>query len=231
MILKRIKRYLDNSVDRELFVAANLLKINPGQKILDAGCGDQKYRKYCSNLNYFAQDFGKYSSDEKLMIGSAGIGGNDGYKYGPLDFIGNIWEIDSPDGEFDVILCTEVLEHIAYPNETIEEFSRLLRQGGRLILTAPSNCLRHMDPYFYSSGFSDRWFDEILTKNGLKILTIEPVGDYFRWMAVEIFRSIRFAKLSAFFLTPALIYFSLRRKTQLSVDTLCMGYHVVAIKQ
>jgi SAM-dependent methyltransferase len=77
-----------------------------------------------------------------------------------------------------IILCTEVFEHIPYPIETLKEFSRLLKKDGKLLLTAPSNCLRHMDPYFFYSGFSDRWYEKFLNDNGFELESIEAVGDY-----------------------------------------------------
>jgi len=75
-------------------------------------------------------------------------------------------EVGEKDGFFDAILCTEVFEHIPFPIETTKEFARLLKPGGKLILTAPANCLRHMDPYFFYSGFSDRFFEKILGDAG-----------------------------------------------------------------
>lgn len=39
------------------------------------------------------------------------------------------------DGSFDLILCTEVLEHLQSPHIAISEFRRVLKQGGLLILT------------------------------------------------------------------------------------------------
>ena len=42
--------------------------------------------------------------------------------------MGDIWDIKEKNNVFDAILCTEVFEHIPYPNETIKEFSRLLKK-------------------------------------------------------------------------------------------------------
>lgn len=231
-MLGKLKRHLNNQHARDEFVEAQLLKIAPGSLILDAGCGSQRYRNLCKNLVYRAQDFGQYTTDEKRLLGTAGVGGLEGYNYGKLDYIGDIWNIDESDSTFDAILCTEVLEHIPYPVETIREFFRLLKPGGTLILTAPSNCLRHMDPYFFYSGFSDRWFEKILVESGFGTLRLEPVGDYYLWMAVEIARTIR---VNGFFagvvMLPAFVYFLMKRPTRISIDSLCMGYHVVATKE
>ncbi len=40
-----------------------------------------------------------------------------------------------PDASYDVVLCTEVLEHLHTPHKAIAEFRRILTPGGRLILT------------------------------------------------------------------------------------------------
>jgi len=230
-IIKSLYKNLNNQYARDQFVI-NQLKLLPDQfKILDAGCGSQRYRKYCEHLDYKAQDFGQYRTDEKKMLGAERADGTDVYPYGKLDYIGDIWKIDAGDKTFDAILCTEVIEHVPYPNEAIREFSRLLKPKGKLILTAPSNCLRHMDPYFFYSGFSDRWFEKILSENNLIIESLEAVGDYYSWLAVEMARTATshsiFAKIS---LAPAFLYFYNKKKTTLSTDTLCMGYHVVAKK-
>ena len=228
-----VKKFNDNYVRTE-WVKTKLKNLSANSKILDAGCGSQQYRKFCDHLNYKGQDFGKYTVDQKKIIGSKddGLGANLDYDYGKLDYIGNVWNINEDDNFFDVILCTEVLEHITKPINTIKEFSRLLKPGGTLILTAPSNCLRHMDPYFFYTGFSDRWFEKILIENGFVIKEIQQIGDYYSWLSTEMARTILnhnfFTKLILF---PAFLYFYYKKETKKSLDTLCSGYHVLAIKK
>lgn len=225
---------LDNLNERTEWVSKQLQNIHNESVLLDAGCGSQQFRKFCNHLTYKGQDFGQYVSDEKKMINSenGGLGGEGGYKYGELDYIGDIWDIKEDDNSFDAILCTEVFEHIPYPNETLREFSRLLKPGGTLILTAPSACLRHMDPYFFYSGFSDRWYEKFLEDNGFDIQEITPVGDYYSWLGVEMARTgLAHSIVAKVMLFPAFLYFFSKKKTKISIDTLCMGYHVLAKKR
>jgi len=226
--LKDAPRKLNNQFERDDFVIEQLARLPAGALILDAGCGSQRYREHCGHLNYKAQDFGQYKSDLKQMIGGD-VEGPDGYPYGKLDYVGNIWDIDEKSETFDAILCTSVLEHVPYPTETLREFSRLLKSGGTLILTAPGTCFRHMDPYFFFAGFSDRWFEKFLTENQLEIKELKPQGDYYSWLAVEMARTAMthsiFAKI---WLAPAFLYYYNKKKTPLSVDTMCMDYQVVA---
>jgi len=232
-MLKKIKRslrqLLNNEVDRDIWVKHQLARLPADQKILDAGCGSQRYREFCSHLEYFGQDFGKCREDE--MDSFAGY--KEAYRYGELDYVGNIWEINEKDEFFDAILCTEVLEHIPYPHETLREFSRLLKSGGKLIMTVPSNCLRHMDPYFFSSGYSNRFLEYFLNQYNFES-EIEVVGDYYKWMMVELSRTMRTQGIfSWLILAPAFLYFYIRQRSpsEQSRNSLCFGYHVVATKK
>jgi SAM-dependent methyltransferase len=229
IIMDAIKKHLSNEYIRRDFVKYQLQQIPAGTKLLDAGCGSQQYRCYCNHLDYKSQDFAQYSVD--LVTSFTDGKGKDSYTYGEIDYIGNIWDIPVEENLFDTVLCTEVFEHILYPNETVREFSRILKINGKLILTAPSNCLRHFDPYFFYTGFSDNYFRQILSKNGFRIDLIEPVGDYYSWLAVELARTMKLhGVIWAFLIFPAFLFYALRQKTEKSVNTLCMGYHIVACK-
>ena len=232
--VRTIVKSLDNLNQRVVFVERELKSLPAKSLLLDAGCGSQQFRKYAEHLEYRGQDFGSYSSDEKQTFAtpsSADQEKSKTYEYGELDYEGNIWEIKEASDTFDAILCTEVFEHIQFPAESVKEFHRLLKPGAKLILTVPSNCLRHMDPYFFFSGFSDRWLLSTLSSAGFEEIKIEPVGDYYRWLAVEIMRTmVGHGIVARLFLPLAFIYYYSKKPTRSSVDTLCMGYHVTATK-
>ena len=229
-LLDRLRRLVNNEYARREWVKSRLFEIPSGSLILDAGCGGQQYREFCEHLKYFSQDFGQYSTDKKDSY----TAGKTAYKYGKLDYTGNIWKINEKDSFFDTVLCTEVFEHIPFPNETVTEFSRLLKAGGRVILTVPSNCLRHMDPYFFYSGFSDRYLELVLKNNGFVEIAIEPVGSYHNWLMVEEARCMRHQGFMAMlFLLPAFAYHYMRQRNPglKEIYTLCSGYHVTAVKK
>lgn len=42
-----------------------------------------------------------------------------------------------PSGTFDAIVCSDVIEHVRHPEQLVEEANRVLRSGGRVIVTTP----------------------------------------------------------------------------------------------
>ena len=60
---------------------------------------------------------------------------------GKISFVKHYIErtLPFPSGEFDCITALAVLEHLEYPREIIGECYRILKPGGRIIVTVPSN--------------------------------------------------------------------------------------------
>jgi SAM-dependent methyltransferase len=48
-----------------------------------------------------------------------------------------------PDNSFDVIVCTEVLEHVANPFAAVAEINRILKPTGQVYVTTPFNFRIH----------------------------------------------------------------------------------------
>lgn len=225
----------DNDSNRESWLENQLNNIPHGHRILDAGAGTQKYRKYCKHLEYVSQDFGEYDGkgDEKaLQTGE--------FDYGNLDIISDITEIPEPDASFDVIMCTEVLEHLTDPVKAIKEFSRLLKPNGQLIITAPFCSLTHFAPYHFSSGFNKYWYENHLNTYGFENLEITTNGNYFDYLGQEMARLPFVSKsysgqkpsslelFSMLIVQKMLLKFS--KEDNGSSELLCFGYHVHAQK-
>ncbi len=52
-------------------------------------------------------------------------------------------------GEFDVVLCTQVLEYVPSPQKVVDEMRRVLRPGGYLFLSVPAVFPRDSDPEYW----------------------------------------------------------------------------------
>jgi ubiquinone/menaquinone biosynthesis C-methylase UbiE len=225
-----------NEQQRIDWISSALKKVADGSRILDAGAGEQQYKKYCDHLNYVSQDFAQYKPDQLdngLQMPS--------WDYGKLDIVSDITAIPEPNESFDAILCTEVFEHIPHPILAIKEFSRLIKKNGTLILTAPFCSMTHFAPYHYYSGFNHFFYEKHLIENGFEIKTIECNGNYFDYVNQEISRSPYIAneyanakismieKIALKIVGKMLLRFS--KKDKGSSELLNFGFHIVAIKK
>jgi SAM-dependent methyltransferase len=163
-----------NASRRDAWVAANARNAAPGSRVLDAGAGPGRYRSLFSHCRYEAHDFA-------LEPSTAG-------NYTELDYISDITAISAPDGTFDVVLCTEVLEHVPEPIEGIRELARLLRDGGTLLLTAPLGSHLHQQPFHFYGGFTPHWYRRFLPAAGLTVTAIEPNLGFFSMFGQETIR-------------------------------------------
>ena len=48
------------------------------------------------------------------------------------------YSLPCTDGEFDIVLCLETIEHVSQPERLIVELERVTRSGGKLILSTPN---------------------------------------------------------------------------------------------
>jgi len=220
---------------RAAWLQEALSAIPANNRILDAGAGTQQYRRFCKHLEYVSQDFGEYDGkgdDAALQPGQ--------FDYGKLDIVCDITAIPEPDASFDAIMCTEVLEHLPNPAMAIKEFSRLLKPGGQLIVTAPFCSLTHFAPYHFCSGFNKYWYESHLPEVGFEDVKIRGNGNYFEYIAQEVRRirsvSRRYSKSRPNLFELFCIFIVVRMLSRLdkkdngSSELLCYGYHVHAIK-
>lgn len=77
-----------------------------------------------------------------------------------VDVVASVYELPFKNAEFDMVLCISVLEHLEDPPRAIKEMERVLRVGGRIIVSVPFMFPIHDSP-------DDYWR---FTKFGLKKL-------------------------------------------------------------
>ncbi len=228
--------YNFNQIERDRWVTKQAGCISNGSSVLDVGAGSGRYRSLFDHCDYKAQDFGQ----EPGTIG----------KYTKLDYECDITTIPAPDDSFDVVLCTEVLEHVPKPIKVIHELSRILKPGGKLILTAPLASFLHQEPFHFYGGYTPYWYRRFLPEAGLDVINIEANRGFFSLFGQE---SRRFGALIAphrtfrsgwywplltllwlisfpfcYFLFPLLGSFLDRLEFEKSAT---VGYHVIAVKQ
>lgn len=224
-----------NSPKRSKWLKEALDKIPAGKKILDAGAGELRNKEKCTHLDYTSQDLGTYD----------GVGDRSGlqtevWDTSGIDIQSDITNIPIESESFDVVLCTEVLEHVPYPIDAVKELARVLKKNGELILTAPFCSLTHFAPQHFYSGFNKYFYERILLDHGLEILECSPNGNYFHYLAQELERLPRMmgdVGKKPSLITKVIIKVLTKICVKVGVldsktsDVLCFGYHIRARKK
>ena len=144
-------------------VAGSLPK---GAALLDAGAGECAYKRLFPHCDYKAID---------LAVGESR------WNYGNLDYVGPLHDMPIQDATFNAVLCTQVLEHLEWPRESVREMHRVLKPGGRLFLTAPMAQAEHQAPHDYFR-YTSYGLESICRHAGFGEIAIRPLGGlYARW--------------------------------------------------
>ncbi len=100
-------------------------------RVLDIGCGDKPYEPF----------FAPYASEYV---------GVDAVESQWTDLVGTIEALPVPDASFDVVLCTQVLEHCDDPAAAVRELRRVVAPGGCVLASTHGVYVYHPVPH-------DRW--------------------------------------------------------------------------
>ncbi len=176
-----LRRVFDfGQCERDLWVSDQAKSFPPGTKVLDVGAGPCRYRDAFAHCDYKSQDFCQHTGSTSGPLADKGI-----FKYGPIDYVSDATSIPVADCSFDVVLCTETLEHVPEPSKVIHEIARILRPGGRLLLTAPLGSGLHQEPFHFYGGFTPYWYRRFLPEAGLEEIVVEPNGGFFKHYGQE----------------------------------------------
>jgi SAM-dependent methyltransferase len=107
--------------------------------------------------------------------------------------VGDIQAIDHEDASFDTVISCETIEHVPEPRRAVGELARVLKPGGRLLLTTP-NYLGMMGLYRFYLRLAGRRFTEEgqpinnfmllpltwvwIARSGLRVSEVDAVGHY-----------------------------------------------------
>ncbi len=164
----RLKRYATNLKISDYFILSHItafvgeqvpLAVRTGTKVLDIGCGEQPLRERVEALGgiYTGADIAQNSTTT-------------------VDCICPITSIPLPDASVDVILCTEVMEHVPETEEAFVEMARVLRPGGTLILTTPFLYPLHEEPHDFVR-LTPYQIERGARLAGLEVVSMEKAGN------------------------------------------------------
>jgi SAM-dependent methyltransferase len=160
-----LQAFLGKGFNRPLiydFIAPRAHGLPNGAAVLDAGSGTAPYRELFAHCSYSTTDWENSIYDESRQA----------------DYIGSLESLPVPDGAFDVVVLTEVLEHVEEPVAALTELRRVLRSGGRLWMTTPMVWQLHEEPYdFYR--YTSHGLRSLLGRSGFAEIDVQPLSGYF----------------------------------------------------
>jgi SAM-dependent methyltransferase len=123
-----------------LTVDFGLFPIHAGDDVLDLGCGFGRhaFEAYRRGANVVAVD----RSPEEVAQVNTMFRAMEAEGEAPAGLLaravrGDLTALPFPDASFDVVMASEVLEHIPADEQAIAEIARVLRPGGRVAVTVP----------------------------------------------------------------------------------------------
>ncbi len=122
-------------------------------RVLDVGCGTKPYRHLVPAEDYVGLDL---DTPELRHLGAA-----------DLYYAGGRFPV--PDESFDAVICSQVLEHIFTPADFLGEIRRVLRPGGRLLLTTPFAWDEHSQPHDFAR-YSSFGLRAVLEQAGFEVV-------------------------------------------------------------
>lgn len=132
---QRLRRMLANEADmsfkRRAEAVFRFIDVQPGDRILDAGCGRGFYLNFLRAL-YPEADVTGIELDIPLLPLARRV------VPGAAVSCVNLYQIPFADGSFDKIVFSEVIEHIPDDGRALAELYRVLAPGGILALTTPN---------------------------------------------------------------------------------------------
>lgn len=232
-ILKTIKK---NSSRKYLadFAQQAANSVPAGARVLDAGAGECPYRSFFGHV--------AYESTDLCLVPKA---------YAKLTFICDLARIPVKPDSYDLVLCSQTLEHVPDPKLLLGELYRVLKPGGKLWLSVPLFYEEHETPYDYYR-FTRYGITYLLDQVSFQIESVSWLEGYYGTLAYQLKLGAKTLPLKprdyggslggviiAFFALfiklifsgLSMLFTSLDLKTKYSGGGMCKNYAIVAQKQ
>jgi SAM-dependent methyltransferase len=158
-------------------------------RVLDAGAGNAPYRKHFKHVTYETADFGEIDK-----------------RYSHLDYTCRLEELPMADGTYDLVLCSQVLEHIPEPVAVLKEIRRVLKPNGQAWFSAPLFYEEHEVPYDFHRYTQFAW-RRMAAEAGFSVESIEWLEGYYGTISYQLMMASR--RLPMIWLPVRLICFAL----------------------
>ena len=150
--------------------AAGRLGSDPSFIVLDAGAGRAPYRHHFSAVTYETADF---------------LGFGEQYGYAQTTYECDLAAIPVEDGRFDLVFCSQTLEHVPDPCAVLREFRRIVKPCGQVWISVPFFYAEHDAPYdFYR--YTQYGLRYMAASAGFAVRSIEPLEGYYATLSYQL---------------------------------------------
>ena len=157
--------------------------------LLDVGCGEGRHIFGVMQDYPLMKCVGIDMDHESIKIAEEGYDYFKSISHAGAEFLkGSAYNIPFPDNFFDLVICSEVLEHLHEYNDAVKEMHRVLKPGGKLYASVPASwpekiCWNLSKDYQNQPGGHLRIFDQ-------KELVSEIQEEGFIFLSSERFHAI-----------------------------------------
>lgn len=136
---KRLSALLNNTLDMALKRRARLIigsiDPTPNDRILDAGCGDGYYLHLISSLGIKNVSLTGIDYDRRALASAKRNLGRRKVKFKVVDLMK---KSNLKPNYYNKVIMSEVAEHLPNDVEGLKEIYRVMKKGGKLVLTVPN---------------------------------------------------------------------------------------------
>ncbi|MBL7813562.1 MAG: methyltransferase domain-containing protein [Saprospiraceae bacterium] len=137
-------------------------------KMMDFGCGSKPYQSLFSHVSdYIGVDY----------IGEGHIHDNE-----QIDVYYDGDKLPFEDDSFDSIFSSEVFEHLFNIDAILSELYRIMKSGGKILITCPFVWNEHEIPIDYAR-YTQFALKQLFEKHGFRIVVLDKSGNYITTVA------------------------------------------------
>ena len=171
----------------------NRLRIKKG-KVLDIGCGDGTISLFLASNGWSVVGFDVSKKAVDIANKNAK---NLGLRTNCKFFLKDIEKITKIDHKFDLIICSEVLEHLRNDDSLLVILSRTLSENGLIIISVPST-----NAPLYKLGLAKNFDREVGHLRRYSVDSIKKIVEDARFKIIQIDRTESILRNSLFLFKP-----------------------------
>ncbi|EKD71806.1 MAG: methyltransferase type 11 [uncultured bacterium] len=121
------------------------LELKGGERILDAGCGTGNFEKLLQNKGLNNVKVEALDFSQAMLKRAKRKNGNHSFNFQHFDINDRL---PFPDNHFDRVVSVNAVYALKEPFSTLQEFYRVLRPGGKILITNPKYCAKILPIFF-----------------------------------------------------------------------------------